>query len=348
MSDTSGVIASGTETPSRFMMGLTSDPDATLDEALLALFPDGETPPEGGTDADTGSDDDSSDDSDETSGPPESDEESNDELDSGGDDDASGATGEASDFSTRFQQLYGREPDQSDIDAFFDLAQWSSSLNDQQREVINTYISQGYTPKEILDANNPATPATPPPPSDPELDRLKTLAEEYKDDEQLGPVYTQMIAMREQLVRITQNDLEAQRQAAVRQVEAASNQFKDQFKLTDAELTTLQGAVARSQLMPGLVQTHGGDVAAAMSKALEFSYYQDPTFRSRLIEQEVESRATKETVHQSRKKRAASVNGTGGNGASRVAPPAKPVSGRFPMEEITKELREALSNGQAE
>lgn len=338
---TEGVVESGKGKPDFNLLGIGTPDVEEVNQAILDQFglkPEGDDDDTKIDDDDTPPSDDSL--SDDDSIPPVVEDE---EDEPGGEDQGTGATGEL-DFATRFEQTYGKPPTQEDVDAFFNLAQWVGSLTNEQRDTINSYLAQGYTPKQILDANDPQTSVaqSSPTPTDERLAKLKSLAEEYKDDEQLGPLYAEMVDQREALITRAQADAQAQQQQIISQIAAASEEFQTQHSLTDGDIQKLHNIVAQSRVMPGLMQSFG-DAKRAMAEALEFAFYRDPEFRTKIINAEVESRATKAENHGQRKRRAASVTGTGGNAASRTAPPPKTADDRWAA--VRTELAEAQQNG---
>ena len=88
------------------------------------------------------------------------------------------------------------------------------------------------------------------------------------------------------------------------------------------------------------MQTYG-DYATAINKAMEYTYWQTPAFRDREIQRRLEAERETARQHEARQRKASSVAGTGGNGASRTEPPAKVD----PWQAVAAGIREAQNDG---
>lgn len=315
--NTSTTPDSGTETPDKFMMGIEDTPEdeAKYDDAIRDAFGiepeavDEETAPE-----DEIPDDEETPPDDET--PPR--EQQGDETEES----------DAADFAALFAQHYNRQPTAEELTGLIQLADWASSLTPEQQQAINTALAN---PNAILQPQPQPQPDTTPDP----------LEEQYGDD----PLYQKIKQLEEaQQQFYAQQAQEAQRQA-ITQLNQGVDQFKSSYAhLSDSDLEALQSAVAQSGVLPGFVSANNNNVSLAMHKALEYAYWQTPSYREAEIQRRMESERAAQSDHDTRKRKAASVTGTGGNGASRTEPPKNLSS----WDMVTAGIRDAMNNGEPE
>lgn len=242
--------------------------------------------------------------------------------------------GEPADLAALFQTRYGRVPNPAELQGLMELADWAASLSPDQQQAINQALYSG-TPQT---QTQPIAPTTPTAESDPEL---AALIEEFGEDH---PLVKRLQRIEQAYQGTAQLTAQQEHERVVSLIDRGSNTFKEKYSLTDDDLTALQGAVAQSRILPGFVQANNGDVATAAEKALEYAYWQTPTFRQRAIDAEIEKSRQAAIADDERKRKAASVTGTGGNGASRTAPPPKTNDERWGA--VTAGIAEAMNNGQ--
>lgn len=350
--------SSGLEAPARFMMGLEDEPvdEAAMDAAIAKAFPGVEPNditvgnPNNVTDdtdgADGGGDNeppiDGSGDASGTTVPPVDGDDPTDTTQGtqdqgGGNDDV--ATGEV-DFAALFTQRYGRAPNPAEYNGLLELADWANNLTPEQQEAINRVLSGEQVQQQQASPPSPvvAEPAA-------ENPVLQAAIEQYGEDD---PIVTYMRQQEEQLQTLRasyQQDFAAKRQQeAVQAITTASETFKSRMEIdNDADLQRLQGAVTSAGIFPAFVQANGGDVQLAMNAALEWAYWQDEPMRERELQKRLSTHPTVQAKHEDRKTKAASVTGTGGNGASRTDAPSK--ANADPWAAVAQGLRDAANNG---
>lgn len=352
MSDTPN---SGVEAPARFMMGLEDEPvdEAAMDAAIAKAFPgvepnditvgnpnnvsdtDGADGGEGDDEPETGVTDDGTGSTDTAvSGdePPAD----NSGQDQGGDENDV-ATGEV-DFAALFEQRYGRKPNANEYDGLLQLADWANSLTPEQQDAINRALT---SPVQESAPSPVGTPAPAPEETDP---ILTAAIEQYGEDD---PIVQHLRRQQEELSdlrgRYQQDFASRRQQEAVQAIESASNTYKARMELPDTDLQRLQGAVTNAGIFPAFVQANGGNVELAMSAALDWAYWQDEVCREREIAKRVTTHPAVQQKHEQRKTKAASVTGTGGNGASRTDAPSK--ANADPWAAVAQGLRDAANNG---
>jgi hypothetical protein len=335
----SGVVDSGAETPSKFMMGIEgpADNEEIYDEALRNAFgiePDA-------TDAESDADEPNPDDADGDTPDNDSEEIPPGEggQDQGGEADNDTATGEGVDFASLFELRYGRPPEPAEYQGLLELADWANNLSPEQQQAINAALSnpQAFTqpqPQPAATPNNERVSQT----------DLTALEEQYGEDDPMVVLLRRQQQELEQLRNATiEQSQQRTQQQVVQGLTAGTESFRSKFTIeNDLEFDRLQGAVASAGIFPAFVQTYG-DVAVAIEKALEYQYWQDPTFRERELQRRIDATKESQRQHAARQRKAASVTGTGGNGASRTEAPAKNTD---PWAQVAQGLREAQSNGQ--
>lgn len=351
---------SGLEPPSRFMMGLEDDPaqnDEAMDAAIAKAFgvdandltvgnPNNVT--DGDTDgADGGSVDGEPIDDAGTTQPGTTvstsigDEPTADNSGQGqGGDGNDVATGEV-DFAALFTQRYGRKPTAQEYEGLLELANWANNLTPEQQDAINRALTN---PTQVQGPN--PSPSVPEPAVNALDDDpvLKAAVEQYGEDDPIVVHLRNQQAELQQLRTNYQQDFAArQREAAVSAINSASDMFKGRMEIEDADLQRLQGAVTNAGIFPAFVQANGGNVELAMSAALDWAYWQDEVCRERELAKRVQTHPSVQQQHKARTTKAASVTGTGGNGADRnAAPSAQPND---PWAAVAQGLREAQNNG---
>lgn len=331
---------SGTMEPDKFMMGLEPDDESRFDAALEAAFGPQDNTEVAEVDQEQEEEEEEPDPS---KGSPNGASEGDEGQGGEGQEQTPGAiSGDAADFSTLFQNRYGRQPEPGELEGYIALAEWAAGLTPQQQQAINKAYEDPYGVLGMQNTNPQGntqpveTPATPDP-----------LIEEFGEDHPLIQRIRQLEANQQQTSQLTQQQLaEAQRQETLKGIATGSTVFKNRYVLEDADLESLQGAVANSRIFPAFVASHNGDVAKAMEAALDYTYWSNPTYRQREIEKQQAAEAEKKRAEDTRKRKASSVSGTGGNGANRAAPPPKTPEDRWGM--VATELREAMGNGQKE
>lgn len=329
MANTEPIPTAGTEAPSKYLMGLEDDPDADkFNKALEDAFgpqatqtdQDEEVEPEAGTDE--GAD----------SPPPGA---SGEGEGAGGEDGASSDAigGNASDFAARFQERYGHAPSQEEIDGYLQLAEWAAGLTPEQQQAINNALvnPQAYT--QPVGTQQP----TPQPDEDPEY---VALVEEFGADH---PLIKRLQRLEQNTQQFAQTQAQITQQEILHKINAGTEVFKAKYELTDDEVYQLQGAVARSGLFPGFVSSLG-DHSLAIQQAMDYQYHITPEFRQREIDKQLEATRAQQQAADTRKRKASSVSGTGGNGADRTTPPPKTTEDRWAA--VAAGIAEAQNNGQ--
>lgn len=324
------IPTSGTEPPSKYLMGLEDDPDAArFDKALQDAFG-----PQATTDAEeepeTPSDDVPPSDDDGETAPSAGASGEGGEEEGGEDQSQVGAIGDASDFASLFRTRYGHEPSQEEMEGYLALAEWAAGLTPEQQVAVNNALTnpQAYAQSVGSQAQPPSTEPDP-------------LVEEYGEDHPLVQRIRALEAMGQQTVQFTQQQVNQQTVAAIN---TGSQKFREKYHLEDTDMQILQGAVAKSGLFPGFVQANGGNVDTAIQAALEAQYWQTPEYRQRETDRVIEANKAQQEKDDKRKTKASSVSGTGGNAASRQAPPPKTNEDRWAA--VAAGIREAQDNGQ--
>lgn len=323
---------SGTEAPSKYLMGIEDDPDAgRFDAALEAAFGpqnvDDETPPE---DDETHSE---SKDTDEgTEG-----QNRGTEPPAGASGGVEGEGGEsppepepsgAADFASLFRSKYGVEPTQADMEGYLALAEWAAGLSPEQQVAVNNALANPQAYTQPVGSQQPIT------------DTPDPLVEEYGEDH---PLVVRLRALENAAQQSAQVNAQHTQQATIDAINAGANAFKDKYQLSDIDMQNLQGAVANSGLFPGFVQATGNP-QTAIQAALESQYWQTAEFRQRETDRQIEANKAKQDTDDKRKRKASSVSGTGGNGASREAPPPRTPEDRWAA--VAAGIRDAQDNGQ--
>lgn len=351
MSDTSGV-----ETPSRFMMGIpdANEPDdKEFEDAVDKFFGNNRPATDTGDPDIDGAQAEGSEqgqDGDEGEGQ-EGDEGQQQEGQEGSGQGTEGGDGEGqetdqgtqppepeADFITLFEATYQRKPTAAEINGLISLANWASSLTPEQQAAIDRALAnpQGY--QQPITPQPQPTPTPTPPVPDP-------ILEEYGDDPQFAYLTTRMQAIQDSLDRLASSNVETQQAQLIRGLETGAQRFLTDRQVSEPELQALQGALSRSGLLPGFMQA-SGDASEAMYKGLDYLYWQTPSFRERELQRSIEARQAAEQEHSTRRRKASSVTGTGGNGASRTdAPPATPDQH---WGAVVQGIREAMTNGQGQ
>lgn len=323
MANTEPIITAGTEAPSKYLMGLEDDPDADkFNKALEDAFgPQATTPPESEDDDTTLEPEDEGTDTGDGTGtqtpPPGA---SGEGDGAGGGEGASSDAigGNASDFAARFQERYGHAPSQEEIDGYLQLAEWAAGLTPEQQQAINNALvnPQAYT--QPVQTQQP----TPQPDEDPEY---AALVEEFGADH---PLIRRLQRLEQNTQQFAQTQAQITQQEILNKINAGTEVFKAKYELTDDEVYQLQGAVAKSGLFPGFV-TSLGDHSLAIQQAMDYQYHITPEFRQREIDKQLEATRTQQQAADTRKRKASSVSGTGGNGADRSTPPPKTPQDRW-------------------
>lgn len=242
----------------------------------------------------------------------------------------------ASDFASLFKQRYGVEPTQEDMEGYLALAEWAAGLTQDQQAAINTALTnpQAYTQPVV---NQP--PPTTPPTTD--IDPILTeLIEEYGEDHPLVK-YAKLQQQNSQ--QVAQFNIQQQQAVNSQKIQSGSKLFQQKYELTDEELQSLSGAVLRAGTFPAFVQTFN-DPEVAIQQAMDHAYWSNPAFRQREIQKEQDALKAKTQTDDTRKRKASSVTGTGGNGAPRTSTPPKTPEDRWAA--VAAGIAEAQSNGQ--
>lgn len=245
--------------------------------------------------------------------------------------------GDAADFSALFRSRYGRDPEPGELEGYIQLAEWAAQLTPEQQTAINNaladparYVNPQYTQQQP----QPETVLV-----DPEY---AALVEEFGEDH---PLVKKIKALESSQQQVANVSVQQQQDRMLQQINVGVEQFHTKYQdLTSQELEQLQGAVASSRIFPGFVQANNGDVTKAMQDALDYAYWQTPTFRTREIEKQYTAMEEQKKQEASRKAKASSVTGSGGNGASRTAPPPKTNDDRWAA--VAAGIGEAMNNGQ--
>lgn len=242
--------------------------------------------------------------------------------------------GDASDFATLFRNRYNRDPEPGELEGYIQLAEWASQLTPEQSAAINNALAD---PSRYLAPQNQPVQQT-----QQQDDTPDPLVEEFGEDHPLIQRIRQLEQAQQQFANTT---VEQRQQKMLADISAGAEQFKTKYSdLSDIELEQLQGAVAQSRIFPGFVQASNGDVTKAMQDALDYAYWQNPTFRQREADKQLAAQEDQRKADATRKKKAASVTGSSGNGASRTAAPPKTNDDRWAA--VAAGIAEAQGNGQ--
>lgn len=355
--------SSGLEAPSRFMMGVDDDDtslnDEAMDAAIAKAFPnvepvdittgnpnnvDDTDGADGGDGNEPGSDGDTSQATAEVTVPGDGTiADATQGQDQGGDENDV-ATGEV-DFAALFTERYGRAPLPAELTGLIELSEWANNLTPAQQEAINRALTEGQAQEQVTGSQAMANPQPPVP--EPTIDNpiLTAAIEQYGEDDPIVQYIRQQDEQLSTLRNRYQEDFAAkQRDQAVQAINSASNTFKSRMAIdNDADLQRLQGAVTSAGIFPAFVQANGGNVELAMNAALEWAYWQDEPMRERELQKRAAATPAVQQAHKARQAKAASVTGTGGNGASRTDAPSK--ASKDPWAEVALGIREAQNNG---
>lgn len=259
----------------------------------------------------------------------------------GGDQTSGAIGGDAADFAALFRNRYNRDPEPGELEGYIALAEWAAQLTPEQQTAINNaladpsrYVAPQYQ-QQNQQVSSPVEQV-----EDPEY---AALVEEFGEDHPL----IKKIKSLESATQFQANEsIQQQQQRTLVQIQSGVETFHSKYEdLTPQELEQLQGAVAQSRIFPGFVQANNGDISRAMEAALDYAYWQNPTYRTREIEKQYAALEETKKADQTRKTKASSVTSTGGNGASRTTPPPKTNDDRWAA--VAAGLGEAM-NGQKE
>lgn len=212
------------------------------------------------------------------------------------------------------------------MEQLFQLASWAGSLNPTQAAFIDAVLS-GQIPQDQIQsllvpqlANTPQAPAAP----EPLIPDPTSLDPDY---EPVDPIMAQQLAqMREAINQqnlLLQQQLAAQQQTQSatieQQIMAGAQQFQTQYQLTDEERETLINDAVIAQVLPGIAKSIP-DPSLGIQKAMEIAYWQNPTFRQRAIQSEIQQTTQQQTNAAVRKSKASVLAGGGGSVPRNNAP----------------------------
>lgn len=183
---------------------------------------------------------------------------------------------------------------------------WFSHLNDNQVRAVDALLSGQYrlVPAHEAAPTEPSPSAPPPAPAagstpaaspaspapadagdwlDPraqaEVNRLNQIIEQQQQQ------FTQLQeSVKQSLTPVVQTQQSQQQQQLVTQIDAGSAVFKDKYQLDDSALDQIQQAVHASGVFPSLINRHNGNVAEAMTAALDMMFWTTPQFRDAYLQ----------------------------------------------------------------
>lgn len=246
--------------------------------------------------------------------------------------------GDTADFAALFRNRYNRDPEPGELEGYIQLAEWAAQLTPQQQAAINAamenperFLAPQYQQPQPTQQQAPVTPTV-----DPDM---AALIEEYGEDH---PLVKRLQVIEQNQSVAAQQSIQQQQERTLEDINKGVTSFHTRYAdLSQFELDNLQGAVAQSRMFPGFVQAHGGDIAKATEAALDYVYWQTPTFRQRETEKQYAAMEEAKKQEATRKAKASAVSGSGGNGASRTAPPPKTNDDRWAA--VSAGLSEAMN-----
>lgn len=243
------------------------------------------------------------------------------------------------DLNTITTEFYGRPLTQAEAYNLFTLGADLSRLTAEQARAVEAIIygdPQATNQPIAQPQQQPVAPVVPVAPVDLDPDLDPEIAKA------LGPIQQQLASQQAFIEQQSRQQLTQQQQQASTQIRAATEAFTADRQLTAQESAQLQEAVLSSGIFQPLYVNHGGDAAAAMTKALDTLYWQTPTFREREVAKQlaVKEQQIDATVKKSRK---AGALAPGGAAVSREDPPPTTREGRQAamVSEIAKAMEQS-------
>lgn len=242
------------------------------------------------------------------------------------------------DLNTITTEFYGRPLTQAEAYNLFTLGADLSRLTPEQARAVEAIIygDPQATNQPIVQPQPITQPVAPVAPVEFDADLDPEIAKA------LGPIQQQLASQQAFIEQQSRQQLTQQQQQASTQIRAATEAFTAERQLTAQESNDLQQAVLSSGIFQPLYVNHGGDAAAAMTKALDTLYWQTPTFREREVAKQlaVKEQQIDETVKKSRK---AGALAPGGAAVSREDPPPTTREGRQAamVSEIAKAMEQS-------
>jgi hypothetical protein len=157
--------------------------------------------------------------------------------------------------------------------------------------------------------------------------------------------------MEAELQQLRQHDVDRQRDQQQRDAQTATDtatqavnmgiqSFNSRHQLDPADTERLSRTVMETGVLPGIVSSQNGNIAAAMDRAMEMVYWSDPSMQTRELNTRLESEREEATERVNRKRRASSVATSGGN-VSRQAPAPTTADGR--KQAMADEIRQSMA-----
>lgn len=238
---------------------------------------------------------------------------------------AVGTTNDDLDLNELFTRHYGTKPTAESMVALLGFVDQVQRLTPEQQAALGA-ILQGEMP-----AAQPANPQPQPYTTSPDFPNLEEL------DPSARAILEPIVKRQEQLeaeiraqqTAAAQQNLQAQQQAIVAGISAASSAFVQDYAniLSPTDLVILETKVQQSGLFPQFMAQHNNDPAQAYRSLLETIAYSDPDLRKRLVAATVTPE--QEAKESTRKQKAAAVS-AGGVAGRKVSPltpsPDEPAS----------------------
>jgi hypothetical protein len=237
----------------------------------------------------------------------------------------------------------GQKLDDAAMSELIELRQWRDSLTPQAGQAINAVLAETHVvvPREVAQrwaqaeqaqqaptpGASPVTPAstqTPintPPPGTPTIDydamepevAAAIRAQEAATQAQIQAMQQQVAQIQQANQQVVQQALSAQQQQQWQLVEQARNEFATEVGVDGPRVQTLLQQVAEMQMLPRLIQQHGGDVGKATKAALEQVAWMDPEMRGQMAVKAGLVATGEAAKVEQRKTKAAALSGGGGS-----------------------------------
>jgi hypothetical protein len=260
------------------------------------------------------------------------------------------------------QEYFGTKLTPAQARELFSVLGGLQSLTPAQREQVDRIVAGGAPDQYPVTQGQPVAPITQPPATPPSATSpTSPLGQPFSlpprpDDEYEAQLYdkyiaplaaattTQLSQIQAEIDRNTQAQLAREQQEIMAAVESSANAWRAEHPvLTQGEFDALTDKVARSQVFPAMVRTHGSP-AEATRAVLDQFFWADPNLRSKALANVASGRAAGDphtidpdspvaqqnaALEANRQARAASVAGGGGAATPRGAvPQPKDAAGR--------------------
>jgi hypothetical protein len=229
-----------------------------------------------------------------------------------------------------------------------EVLRWAASLSDEQVQRINSalLVDQSAPSGAPTAASGHGEPAAAPPAAGsdvppaqgqpgmpirpPDLGALSEFAPELgtyleQQAQLLSAQQQQIVSFQQAQAEQARREAEAAQSQAQVQIEAGEKVFRDTYAwASDEDVQAIARRAASLQVMPALVQQHGGAVDKAFVAAMETALWSDPSYRDRLVQQRVNEFAETQQQTTERRRKASALT-SGGGSVSRAPQQAAPA-----------------------